>query len=110
MSKKSKRLAMWSAAAAAAISLAGAPSAVADPILPVAGNGSASDAVTELQAAGYDVSINFLEGNPNVPLSECRTQSISGVKVKTTADDAAMMLMDGNLSPVSIDVTCPNAK
>ncbi len=104
------RLALWTVAAGAVLSLAAAPAAAADPILPVAGNGSASDAVTQLQAAGYDVSINFLEGNPNVPLSECRTQSISGVKVKTTANDATMMLMDGNLSPVSIDVTCPNAK
>lgn len=104
------RFALFSIVTGAVITMAGAPAAAADPILPTAGNGSASDAVSQLQAAGYDVSINFLEGNPNVPLSECRTQSISGAKVKTTADDAAMMLMSGELSPVSIDVTCPNAK
>ncbi len=109
-SLKLVNLALSSIAVGAAVSIAGAPSAAADPILPTAGNGSASDAVSQLQAAGYDVSINFLEGNPNVPLSECRTQSISGLKGMTTATDVMMMLMDGQLSQVSIDVTCPNAK
>jgi hypothetical protein len=109
-SLKPVKLALCSVAVGAAISLTGAPSAAADPILPTAGNGSASDAVSQLQAAGYDVSINYLEGNPNVPLSECRTQSIRGLSGKTTSSDVMMMLMGGELYPVSIDVACPNAK
>jgi hypothetical protein len=95
ISKKSKNLTLWAISATAAISIATAPNAAADPILPTAGNGSASDAVSQLQAAGYTVSLNFLEGIPNVPLRECRTQSISD---------------PGEFATVMLDITCPNAK
>ncbi|MDX1891645.1 hypothetical protein [Mycolicibacterium sp. 050158] len=93
ISKKNRTL--WVLAAGAALAIAAAPSAAADPILPTAGNGSASDAVAQLQAAGYTVSLNFLEGTPNVPLRECKTQAISD---------------PGEFATVSVDISCPNAK
>lgn len=96
----------------AALTLAAAPNAAANSqILPTPGDGPASIAVQQLQAAGYDVSINWLEGHPNVPLSECKVASISGLKVTVTASDVMMMTMEpGGLNTVYVDIACPNAK
>lgn len=59
----------WAAVAGGALSLAAAPSATAsDQILPRPGDGPTDVAIQQLQSAGYNVSINWLEGHPNVPL------------------------------------------
>lgn len=104
------RTALWAVAAAAAVTTA--PIASANPaILPTPGNGPASVAVQQLESAGYNVSINWLEGHPNVPLSDCKVTSISGLKVTVTQSDVVMMSMDsGSFDTVYVDVACPNAK
>ncbi|WP_242453286.1 hypothetical protein [Mycolicibacterium sp. P9-64] len=92
----------WAMAAGAAISLAVAsPAAANDPILPRAGDGPADVAIQQLQAAGYTVSVNWLEGHPNVPLRECKVTGISGLDGSTPPKGFAT---------VYVDVSCPNAK
>ena len=104
-----RNVVLWAVAAGAAVSVAAAPIAAADTILPVPGNGPASDAIQQVQAAGYNVSINWLEGHPNVPLSECKVTGISGLRVTMTSTD--MLLMEpAGVDTAYVDVTCPNAK
>ncbi len=99
------------AAGAATIVLVAAPHAAADPVLPVAGGGSASDAVSQLQSAGYTVSINYLEGRPNVPLNECKVTGITTFGAAMTSTTIMMMLMEPDeFDTAFIDVACPNAK
>lgn len=103
----------WAALAAGAgvILLLAAPHAVADPVLPVAGGASASDTVSQLEAAGYTVSINYLEGRPNVPLNECKVTGISTFGAAMTSTDIMMMLLEPDeFDTAYIDVACPNAK
>lgn len=103
----------WAALSAGAgtILLLAAPHAVADPALPVAGGGSASDTVSQLEAAGYTVSINYLEGRPNVPLNECKVTGISTFGAAMTSTDIMMMLLEPDeFDTAYIDVACPNAK
>jgi hypothetical protein len=57
-------------------SVALAPVAAADPPLPTAGSESASATIKDLRAAGYSVRINWVNGSPDEPLSECQTTSI----------------------------------
>jgi hypothetical protein len=88
--------------AGAAVSLAVAsPAAADDLILPTAGDGPADVAIQQLQAAGYTVSVNWLEGHPNVPLRECTVTGISGLTGSTTPNQ---------FETVYVDVSCPNAK
>ena len=98
---KSASLALLTCAGTAA-SVALVPMAAADAVFPTAGAESASATVMDLQAQGYDVVINWLQGHPNVPLSECRVNGInnpnSGVPDSST------------LSTVYVDIACPNAK
>jgi hypothetical protein len=102
------KTAAWAVVAGAAVTLAAAPPAAAnDPILPTAGNGPADVAIQQLQSAGYNVSINWLEGHPNVPLKECLVTGISGLNASTTSHDVAR---PGQLDTVYVDVSCPNAK
>jgi hypothetical protein len=56
----------------------------------------------DLQAQGFDVVINFLQGHPNVPLSECHVNAINN------PNGAAPN--PSTLSTVYVDVACPNAK
>lgn len=107
-----RKAACWAIVAGAAVAVTGAPSAAANSaILPTPGDGPASIAVQQLQSAGYDVSINWLEGHPNVPLSECKVSGISGLKVIVMQDDVVMMMTEpGGLNTVYVDITCPNAK
>jgi hypothetical protein len=88
--------------AGAAASIALAPIAAADPVFPTAGSESASATVMDLQAQGFDVVINWLQGHPNVPLSECRVNGIN--------DPSQMPANPATLSTVYVDVLCPNAK
>lgn len=108
-SLKVVRATLWAVGASAAVMMATAPIAAADSILPVPGNGPASDAIQQLQSAGYNVSINWLEGHPNVPLSECKVTGISGLRATMTSTD--MMLMESaGFDTAYVDVACPNAK
>jgi len=101
----------WALVAGAAVSLAAAPPAAADVILPRAGDGPADVAIQQLQAAGYTVSVNWLEGHPNVPLRECTVTGISGLNGSTTSNDVMTMLIAPNeFETVYVDVSCPNAK
>jgi hypothetical protein len=88
--------------AAAAASIALAPVVAAEPALPTAGSESASATVMDLQAQGFDVVINWLQGHPNVPLSEC---SVNGIN-----NPSHMAADPATLSTVYVDVACPNAK
>ena len=91
------------AAGAVAATIAAAPIAAADdPIFPTAGTQSASATVMDLQAQGFDVVINWLQGHPNVPLAECRVDGIN--------NPSRMPANPATLSTVYVDVACPNAK
>ena len=92
-------LATWLLCAGAAASVAAAPIASADPVFPRAGTESASATVMDLEAQGFDVVINYLQGHPNVPLSECRVNTINNPSHMTLEP-----------STVYVDIVCPNAK
>jgi hypothetical protein len=87
--------------AGAAIAIAAAPIAGADPSLPTAGSESASATINDLQAQGFTVTVNYLQGHPNVPLSECRVNAINNPSAPTDSPSTVT---------VYIDVLCPNAK
>jgi hypothetical protein len=86
--------------AGAAASIAVAPMAGADDALPTAGSESASATIMDIEAQGFDVVVNFLQGHPNVPLSECRVNGINNPNHMVPAEQ----------STVYVDVLCPNAK
>ena len=55
-----------------------APRASADPpSIPEPGSESAAATIGDLDNAGYDVSINYENGAPNVPLSQCTVTDIN---------------------------------
>ena len=55
-----------------------APMASADPpAIPEPGSESAAATIGDLDDAGYDVSINYENGAPNVPLSQCTVTDIN---------------------------------
>ena len=78
------------------MSLAVAPMAVADP---VAGEQSASSAIDELQAEGYDVQINWMNGSRSDSLSEC---SVTAVHNPNRSGEPPT-----TFTTVWIDVLCP---
>lgn len=91
------------AAALAAASVAagvGATPAAAEPFPPVSGNRSASSTISDLQAKGYGVQINWTNGYDAKPLSECL---VTGVN-----DPSHGELPPGTFTTVYVDVTCPN--
>ncbi len=88
------------AGATAAVALA--PIAAADPAFPSAGSESASATIADLQSQGFDVVVNWLQGRPNVPLSECRVNAINNPNSAPPGDSTQ--------STVYVDVACPNAK
>jgi hypothetical protein len=98
-SSRTSRAVVLGSFAVAAAALVAAPQALADP---QAGSASADIIVGELTASGFDTQINYLQGNPNVPLKECRVDAI-----RNPNGPMASMIM---LSTVYVDVSCPNAK
>jgi hypothetical protein len=88
------------AMAAAAVGLAGT-AAADDQILPKAGDEPADVTIQQLQSDGYTVSINWLDGYPNVPLGECKVTGISGLGGST---------QPAEFETAYVDVACPNAK
>ena len=85
----------------AALAIAAAPIAGADPSFPTAGAESASATVNDLQAQGFNVTVNYPQGRPNVPLSECRVNEINNPSAPTASPSTVT---------VYVDVLCPNAK
>jgi hypothetical protein len=76
-----------------ATALGSAGAAAAAPM----GGGSASDAVSSLQAQGYSVQLN---GSVTAPLSECTVTGVHG--------DSAGPVDPTRLNTVYVDVSCPS--
>jgi hypothetical protein len=87
--------------AAATIAVAAAPLAGAEPSFPTAGAESATATISDLQAQGFTVMVNYIQGYPNVPLSECRVNAINDPSAPTASPSTVT---------VYVDVLCPNAK
>lgn len=85
--------------ATSAFALAGAASAA-----PLE-DGSASDAITQLKAEGYDVQLNLTNGYPFVPLSECKVLGVHGL---SGTDSAGKPLTPAEVGTVYVDVNCPD--
>ena len=65
---------------AAMVSLIGAPEAPADPpSIPEPGSESAAATIGDLDDAGYDVQLQYENGDPTVPLSQCTVTDINTV-------------------------------
>jgi len=97
---KPKHLAAWLAAVGGtAAAIAAAPVAAAAVGFPSAGSESVSATLSDLKALGFNVVVNYLEGPPNVPLSECKVTSI---------DDPSAPSASPSTVTVSVDVSCPN--
>jgi hypothetical protein len=73
-------------AAAGIITAAGLIFAATAEAAPLGGS-SAADAVSSLQAQGYDVQIN---GDQNAPLSECTVTGVSGLSGSNAAGQAGV--------------------
>ena len=99
---KRKHLAAWLlAGGAVAAAIAAAPVAQADQVFPAAGSESVGATVGDLKAQGFSVVINYLEGHPDVPLSECHVTGINNPSPPTA---------DPSTVTVSVDVECPNER
>jgi hypothetical protein len=85
---------------AAAVSLASAPGATAEPVWPVAGAESASATIDDLEAQGYDVQINWVSGVSSVPLSWCKVTAIHNPNHSPPSENT--------FATVYVDVSCPN--
>ncbi|OPX05932.1 hypothetical protein [Mycobacterium sp. AT1] len=91
------RYGVWAAFAVAG-ALGCAPAAAADPS---SYSGRAADTVVaDLQAQGYNVSINWVTGFDTKPLSDCR---VTGVN-----NPGDIAPTDGTFTTVYVDVACPN--
>jgi hypothetical protein len=95
------RLTVCIAATGAAFATMAAPISHADSTFPTAGSESATATINDLQSAGFNVTVNYLQGHPNVPLSECR---VNGINNPSRPDANPAMIT------VYVDVLCPNAK
>ena len=83
---------------AAGCALCCAPAAATDPS---SFSGRAADTVVaDLQAQGYNVSINWVTGFDTKPLSDCR---VTGVN-----NPGDIAPTEGTFTTVYIDVACPN--
>ena len=83
---------------AVAVALACAPVAAADPSS--LGGRAADSVVADLQAQGYNVSINWVNGFDTKPLSECW---VTGVN-----NPGDIAPTSGTFTTVYVDVACPN--
>jgi hypothetical protein len=84
----------------AAVSLAIAPVATAEPVWPVAGAESASATINDLAAQGYDVRINWVSGVSSVPLQWCKVTAIHNPNHSPPSENT--------FETVYVDVSCPN--
>src|ERR1700692_2370370 len=96
MSRTSLSISPLLVSAGAAAAIAMAPIGSADPALPTPGSEDASATISDLEARGHDVQVQYNNGLPDVDLNQCWVNTIN------TADAAA-----GGLRTVYIDVECP---
>ncbi|MBV8927932.1 MAG: hypothetical protein JO152_02240 [Mycobacteriaceae bacterium] len=94
------RLAVLIAGGAAAVALAVAPVAGADPVWPVGGGEPADATIAELADQGYDVQVNWVNGYPDVPLSQCWVNAIHNPDGPPTSQHP--------LATVYVDIGCPS--
>jgi len=74
------RLLIAASVAVSGAAMALAPVASADPVgIPEAGSESAAATVSDLDALGYDVQLQYENGVPDVPLSQCTVTDINTV-------------------------------
>jgi hypothetical protein len=100
MSLKHTHLAALSITAAAAASVALAPAAAAEPVWPVGGGEPADQTVEDLAAQGYDVQVNWVTGQRDVPLYECWVDGIHNPDGPPT--------FEHQLATVYVDIGCPS--
>ncbi|KQY07321.1 hypothetical protein ASD37_14875 [Mycobacterium sp. Root135] len=91
------RYGVWAAFAVAG-ALCWAPAAAADPS--AFGGRPADTVVADLQAQGYNVSINWVTGYDTKPLSDCRVTGIN--------NPGDIAPTEGTFTTVYVDVACPN--
>jgi hypothetical protein len=84
----------------AAASVAFGPMAAADPAWPTPGNESAADTISDLEALGYNVQINWVGGYSSVGLSRCSVNAIHNPE--RSGEDQP----NENIT-VYVDVSCP---
>jgi hypothetical protein len=77
-----------------------APIAVADPVWPSAGDQSASATIEDLEAQGYNVQINWVNGNITQPLSQCSVSAIHHPNRSAEPPET--------FTTVYVDVSCPD--
>ena len=90
--------AIFGMVAAATVGFAGV--ATAAPL----GGEDALDAVNQLRAQGYSVSVHVTNGPREVPLSECTVLDISGLN---GTNSAGKPLTPAELGTVDVDANCP---
>ena len=98
MQRRSIALLVHSAGAAAMLALA--PTAAADPLWPSAGDQSASATIEDLEAQGYNVQINWVNGGSIQPLSQCSVPAIHNPN--RSGEPPA------TFTTVYVDVSCPD--
>src|SRR5258705_11602059 len=84
--------------AAATVGFAGV--ATAAPL----GGEDALDAVNQLRAQGYSVSVHATNGPRDVPLSECTVLGVSGLN---GTNSAGRPLTPAELGTIDVDANCP---
>jgi hypothetical protein len=77
-----------------------APTADAEPVWPAAGDQSAGSTIEDLKAQGYDVGINWVGGDRNLPLSQCW---ISAIHNPNRSGEPPT-----TFTTVYVDVACPD--
>jgi hypothetical protein len=85
---------------AAAVSVAVAPTAAAEPVWPFAGAESAAATIADLEAQGYDVQINWVSGQSSVSLTQCKVLAIHNPDNSPGSENT--------FTTVYVDVSCPN--
>lgn len=100
MSLKPRYFASVLAAAGGATWIAVVPIAGADWIPPVPGGESPVYTIEDLEAEGYNVAINWSNGYPEVPLSECEVLAIHNPDSSPPSQKT--------LTTVYVDILCPN--
>ena len=91
------RYCVWAVFAVAG-ALCWAPAAAADPS--AFSGRSADTVVADLQAQGYNVSINWVTGFDTKPLSDCRVTNVN--------NPGGLAPTAGTFTTVYVDVACPN--
>jgi hypothetical protein len=68
------------------------------------GGSSATDAINQLKAQGYNVQVNVLNGPRSSLLSECTVAEVTGL---SGTNSAGKPLTPAEAGTVNVDVNCP---